>query len=135
MGDNDKKDNSGIQVGGNFSMTGGAMAFGKNAKAVNKVTNSSVPTELLTALMTLRTGLDGVNLSEKGREVVHKKLDKLEASLKADEPEAVMTLLDELTDNLEMANVMVAQTPSLAQPFDNLKQWASSRSGDSNPHK
>jgi hypothetical protein len=117
-------------------MSGGALAVGKNAKAVNKVEQSPVLSDLIHALTALRNGLNGVNLSDKGREVVNKKLDKLDESFKSNTPQVALTVLDELNDNLEMANINIAHIPILSEPFTQLKTWASgARSGDDNPKK
>ncbi len=136
MNDDDKKGNSGIQVSGSFTMSGGALAVGKNAKAVNKVENSPALTDLIIGLIVLRDGLNEVTLSDKGREVVNKKLDKLEESFKTNNPQMALTVLDELNDNLEMANINIAQMPTLSQALAKMKDWASSaRSGDDSPRK
>jgi hypothetical protein len=138
MDDDEKKGNSGISVGGNFSMTGGAMAFGKNAKAVNTINNANpaLVTELLNAMMSLRTGFEAVPLSEKGREVVNKKLDKLESSVKALKSDDAVAVLDDLTDTLAMVDVAPANMPHITEPLEVLRRWGSgARSDNTPPHR
>lgn len=136
MNEDDKNENSGIRVGGNFSMSGGALAVGKNAKAVNKVQSVPDMTALLNALTTLRKDLNTIHLPDTKRNIINKKLDALEEALKSNQPQTVTTVIAQLHESLQMADVNIDQTSTIAQSLDTLKQWASaSRSMENNPDK